>query len=78
MASLFTNPGIRLSLCFTRSEDFLLQNIFTSPAIGVISVVSRESVAPGDLLGLFPGQLRYIDQKPTRAISGPVSNIIRR
>ena len=29
-------------------------------------------VAPGDFLGIFPGQLRYTEQKPTRAIKGPV------
>jgi hypothetical protein len=33
------------------------------------------AVAPGDFLGIFPGRLRYTDQKPTRAIKGPVLNL---
>ena len=30
------------------------------------------SIAPGDFLGIFSGNLRYGDQKPSRAIKGPV------
>jgi hypothetical protein len=33
------------------------------------------AVAPGDFLGIFPGRLRYTDQKPARAIAGPVLNL---
>jgi hypothetical protein len=33
------------------------------------------TIAPRDFLDIFPGQLRYTDQKPTRAIKGPVSNL---
>jgi hypothetical protein len=32
-------------------------------------------VAPGDFLGIFSGQLRYIDQKPLEAVTGPVPGI---
>ena len=33
------------------------------------------TIALGDFLGLLPGRLQYIDQKPSRAIGGPVSNL---
>jgi hypothetical protein len=33
------------------------------------------SVAPGDFLGIFSGRLRYTDQKPPRAIKGPVDGL---
>jgi hypothetical protein len=32
-------------------------------------------ISPGDFLGIFPGRLRYTDQRPMRAISGPVLNL---
>ncbi|KAN0117099.1 hypothetical protein V8E51_003076 [Hyaloscypha variabilis] len=41
----------------------------------LLAIAPLVAVAPGDFLGLFPGRLRYTDQKPTRAISGPVPNI---
>jgi hypothetical protein len=33
------------------------------------------AVTPEDFLDIFLGRLRYIDQKPIRAIKGPVSNL---
>lgn len=33
------------------------------------------SVAPGDLLGIFSGNLRYVDRKPLKAIKGPVPGL---
>lgn len=33
------------------------------------------SVAPGDFLGILSGKLRYTDQKPSRAIKGPVPGL---
>jgi hypothetical protein len=41
----------------------------------LLAVAPLVAVAPGDFLGIFPGRLRYTDQKPTRAIKGPVSNL---
>lgn len=41
----------------------------------LLAVAPSVAVAPGDFLGLFPGRLRYTDEKPTRAISGPASNL---
>lgn len=41
----------------------------------LIAVAPLVAVAPGDFLGIFPGRLRYTDQKPTRAIGGPVLNL---
>ena len=41
----------------------------------LLAVAPLVAVAPGDFLGIFPGRLRYTDQKPTRAIRGPVPNL---
>jgi hypothetical protein len=41
----------------------------------LLAVAPLVAIAPGDFLGLFPGRLRYTDQKPTRTIGGPVPNI---
>jgi hypothetical protein len=41
----------------------------------LLAVAPLVAIAPGDFLGIFPGRLRYTTQKPTRAISGPVSNL---
>jgi hypothetical protein len=41
----------------------------------LLLVASLVPVAPGDFLGIFPGQLRYTEQKPTRAIKGPVPGL---
>ena len=41
----------------------------------LLAIALLVAIAPGDLLGLFPGQLRYTDQKLTRAINGPVPNL---
>ncbi len=40
----------------------------------VISLLQL-SVALGAFLGIFPGRLRYVDQKPPRAIKGPVDDL---
>jgi hypothetical protein len=50
--------------------------ISNKPAsIKLLSVSPLVSVAPGDLLGIFSGKLRYIDSKPSKAIRGPVSGL---
>ena len=41
----------------------------------LLAVAPLIDIAPGDFLGIFPGRLRYTDQKPARAIGGPVSNL---
>ncbi|KAN0101933.1 hypothetical protein V8E51_012443 [Hyaloscypha variabilis] len=41
----------------------------------LLAVAPLVAVAPGDFLGLFPGRLRYTDQKLMRAVSGPVPNL---
>ena len=41
----------------------------------LLAVAPLIAVAPGDFLGIFPGRLRYTDQKPARAIGGPVPNL---
>ena len=41
----------------------------------LLAITLLVAVAPRDFLGLFPGRLWYIDQKPTRAISRLVSNL---
>jgi hypothetical protein len=41
----------------------------------LLAVAPLVAIAPGDFLGIFPGRLRYTDQKPTRAIGGPVLNL---
>jgi len=40
----------------------------------LLAIAPLVIIASGDFLGLFPGRLRYVDQKPTRVINGPVSN----
>ena len=41
----------------------------------LIAVSPLVSVAPGDFLGIFPGKLRYTDEKPPGAIQGPVQGL---
>jgi hypothetical protein len=41
----------------------------------LLTVPLLVAVTPKDFLGIFPGQLWYTDQKPTRAINRPVSNL---
>lgn len=37
----------------------------------MLAVSTLAVVMPGDFLGLFSGQLRYVDQRPAKAIKGP-------
>jgi hypothetical protein len=39
------------------------------------SIAPLVAAAPGNFLGVFPGWLRYTNQKLTRAISRPVSKL---
>ena len=41
----------------------------------LFTIILLVAVTPGDFLGLFLRRLRYTDQKPARAISGPVPNL---
>jgi hypothetical protein len=41
----------------------------------LLAVAPLVAIAPGDFLGIFPVRLRYTDQKPARAISGPVLDL---
>jgi hypothetical protein len=41
----------------------------------LLAVAPSVPISPGDFLGIFPGRLRYTDQRPMRAISGPVLNL---
>lgn len=41
----------------------------------LVAVAPLVAIAPGDFLGIFPGQLRYTEQKPPRAIGGPILNL---
>ena len=41
----------------------------------LLSVSLLVPVAPGDFLGIFSGKLRYVDQKPPKAIKGPVPGL---
>jgi hypothetical protein len=46
-----------------------------SASTNLLAVCPLVSVAPGDFLGIFSGRLRYVDQKPPRAIKGPVDGL---
>jgi hypothetical protein len=41
----------------------------------LLTVAPLVAISPGDFLGIFPGRLRYTDQKPARGIGGPVLNL---
>ena len=41
----------------------------------LLSISPLVSVAPRDFLGIFSGELRYVDRKPLRAIKGPVPGL---
>src|SRR5882757_7148384 len=59
----------------TLSATSLPDSLSRQSALSKVASNELLAVAPGDFLGIFPGRLRYTDQKPTRAIKGPVSNI---
>jgi hypothetical protein len=44
-----------------------------SASTDLLAVCPLVSVAPGDFLSIFSRRLRYVDQKPPRAIKGPVN-----
>jgi hypothetical protein len=46
-----------------------------TPSAKLLAVSPLVSVSPGDFLGIFPGRLRYTDEKPARAIQGPVQGL---
>ena len=46
-----------------------------SPSAKLLTVSPLVSVLPGDFLGIFPGRLRYIEEKPPGAIQGPVPGL---
>jgi hypothetical protein len=54
----------------SKSEKRVISNKPASTKLYSISPLV--SVAPGDFLGIFSRKLRYIDQKPLKAITGPV------
>jgi hypothetical protein len=41
----------------------------------LLSVSLLISCAPGDFLGIFSGKVRYTDEKPSKAIKGPVPGL---
>jgi hypothetical protein len=41
----------------------------------LVAVSPLVSISPGDFLGIFPGKLRYTDEKPPGAIQGPVQGL---
>ncbi|KFY43092.1 hypothetical protein V495_04165 [Pseudogymnoascus sp. VKM F-4514 (FW-929)] len=41
----------------------------------LLTVAPLVPILPGDFLGIFPGRLRYTDQKPPRSIPGPIPNL---
>jgi hypothetical protein len=41
----------------------------------LLAVAPLVTISPGDFLGIFPGRLRYTDQKPSRAIGSPILNL---
>jgi hypothetical protein len=46
-----------------------------SSSTKLLAVAPLVSISPGDFLGIFPGKLRYSEQKPPRSIRGPVPNV---
>jgi hypothetical protein len=46
-----------------------------SPSAKLLAVSPLVSVSPGDFLGLFPGKLRYTDEKAAGAIDGPAQGL---
>lgn len=46
-----------------------------SASANLVAVSPLVSVSPGDFLGIFPGKLRYTDEKPPGAIQGPVQGL---
>lgn len=46
-----------------------------SPSAKLLAVSPLVSVSPGDFLGIFPGKLRYTDDKPIGAIQGPAQGL---
>jgi hypothetical protein len=47
----------------------------TTASSDLLAASPIAALSPGDFLGIFPGRLRYTDQKPVRSITGPVSNL---
>jgi hypothetical protein len=41
----------------------------------LLAVAPLVPIVPGDFLGIFPGRLRYTNQKPPRSIPGPVAKL---
>jgi hypothetical protein len=56
-----------------KSEKRTISNKTASTEL--LAVAPLVAIAPGDFLGIFPGRLRYTDQRPIRAIGGPVLNL---
>ncbi|KIN08877.1 hypothetical protein OIDMADRAFT_48720 [Oidiodendron maius Zn] len=46
-----------------------------SPSAKLLAVSPLVSVSPVDFLGIFPGKLRYTDEKPAGAIQGPIQGL---
>lgn len=46
-----------------------------TPSTKLVTVSPLVSVSPGDFLGIFPGRLRYTDEKSPGAIQGPVQGL---
>jgi hypothetical protein len=46
-----------------------------SPSAKLLAISPLVSVFPGDFLGIFPGRLRYTDEKPAGAIQGPAQGL---
>ncbi|KAH8597371.1 hypothetical protein B0O99DRAFT_670446 [Bisporella sp. PMI_857] len=69
------NKSIYISLApyEGQSDKRTFSNKITSNKF--LAVAPSIAIPPRDFLGLFPGRLRYTDQRPMRAISGPVANL---
>jgi hypothetical protein len=72
---LDSNKSIYISLVpYTgKSEKITFSN--RAASTDLLAVSPLVAIAPGDVLGIFPGRLRYTDRKPARAIGGPVLNL---
>jgi hypothetical protein len=55
------------------SEKRVISN--KSASTKLYSISPLVSITPGDFLGIFSGKLRYINQKPLRAVKGPVPGL---
>jgi hypothetical protein len=70
-----SNKSIYIAIVLYKSKSGKRTIGNKSASTNLLAVCLLVSVAPGDFFGIFSRKLRYIDQKPPRAIKGPVDSL---